>query len=232
MQLPTARQLKARIEELRAIRDEIRLDLHLASMDLRDEWSQLERKLPEPAAAAELKEATSDALDRLAGELRRFRTRLRSSSGPRTVAQLMRPAVACVASDSLATAVTLMWNHDLGFLPVTDQQGQLVGALTDRDACIAACTRGRRMDELSVDTAMTAPVTACLGTDAVEDALALMRSRQVRRVPVIDADQKVLGVVSINDVARAAIEGDIRGVDAAAIGHALVAITRSAADTN
>jgi hypothetical protein len=67
-----------RMDELRAIRDEIRLDLHLATMDLKDEWRKLERELPEPAAALhQLEEATAESLDRLAGELRRFRDRLR-----------------------------------------------------------------------------------------------------------------------------------------------------------
>jgi hypothetical protein len=74
-------QIRNRMDELRTIRDEIRVDLHLASMDLKDEWRELERQLPEPAAALEqLKGATSEALDRLAVELRRFRDRLRKAS--------------------------------------------------------------------------------------------------------------------------------------------------------
>jgi hypothetical protein len=71
--------LTNRIDELKTIRDEIRLDLHLATMDLKDEWRELERKLPEPRAALErLEETTGHAIDRLVIELRRFRERLRS----------------------------------------------------------------------------------------------------------------------------------------------------------
>src|SRR5687768_11529156 len=122
MERSIAQHLRTRIEDLKAIRDEINLDLHLATMDLRNEWKQLESKLPEPSAAAQLKEATSEALDRLASELRRFRARLRNSAGPRTAGQPMRQAVTCRAHDSMATAVRLMWEHDIGFLPVTDDQ--------------------------------------------------------------------------------------------------------------
>jgi len=69
--------LKPRIEELKQLRDEIRLDLHLASMDLRDEWHDLERRLDGPVAAADqLKDATAEALDRLAAEVKKFRARL------------------------------------------------------------------------------------------------------------------------------------------------------------
>jgi hypothetical protein len=75
-------QLRNRMSELKTLRDEIRLDLHLASMDLRDEWQGIERRLPDPAIAIEqIKEATAGALDGLATELRRFRDRLRQKKG-------------------------------------------------------------------------------------------------------------------------------------------------------
>jgi hypothetical protein len=66
------------LENLKTLRDEIRLDLHLASMDLRDEWQALERRLPNASAAAsEMKEATAEWLDELATEVRKFRDRVR-----------------------------------------------------------------------------------------------------------------------------------------------------------
>jgi hypothetical protein len=69
-----------RLEELKTLRDQIRVNLHLAGMDMRDEWREIERKLPDPdTAAQQLKEATGDALDKIAGELRRFSERLRKN---------------------------------------------------------------------------------------------------------------------------------------------------------
>jgi hypothetical protein len=74
-------QVAKRIEELKTLRDEIRVDLHLASMDLKDEWQKIERKLPDPEKAVDrLKEATADALDVLSTELRKFQARLRTKS--------------------------------------------------------------------------------------------------------------------------------------------------------
>jgi hypothetical protein len=73
--------LSDRLEELRALRDEIRVNLHLASMDLRDEWANLERRLPQAATiASELKEATVEVAQQLGTELRNFRDRVLSST--------------------------------------------------------------------------------------------------------------------------------------------------------
>jgi hypothetical protein len=69
--------MRARMEELKTVRDEIRLELKLASMDLRDEWQKLERRLPEAQRlAGELKDMTVEAIDQLLAEARRFRGRL------------------------------------------------------------------------------------------------------------------------------------------------------------
>jgi hypothetical protein len=77
---PVKDAVRKRLDELKTMRDEIRLELHLASMDLRDEWRALERRLPDPGAAAdEVKEATSGALDAITEQLRNFRDRLRQA---------------------------------------------------------------------------------------------------------------------------------------------------------
>jgi hypothetical protein len=71
-------RLHERLGELRTLRDEIRLDVHLASMELRDEWRELERKLPEPEVAAEqIQKGAKEAIDALAAQLQGFRARLR-----------------------------------------------------------------------------------------------------------------------------------------------------------
>jgi hypothetical protein len=70
------------LDELKTLRDEIRVNLHLAGMDLRDEWKQLERRLPDGQAFDKVKDATRDALGALTQELRRFRDRLRAPQPP------------------------------------------------------------------------------------------------------------------------------------------------------
>lgn len=199
---PIGEQLKIRIEELKTLRDEIRLDLHLASMALRDEWKHLEYKLPDSGRLADLKETTEDAFEYLAAELRKFRERLHEKAAGRTVAGVMKAAISCGPNDSLAVVVTSMWDHDIGFLPVTGDAGRLLGVVTDRDACIAACTRGKRMDEIPVETVMSKVVAICGPGDALNDALAVMRDRRVRRLPVVTDGRGVVGVVSLQDLAR------------------------------
>ena len=192
---------KERLEELKTLRDEIRLDVRLASMDLRDEWKELEGKVPDGSFATELKEATIDAIDRLAADVRRFRDRLRETTG--TLGRLVeRTPVTCQADESIASAVTKMWNDDIGFLPVTDAEGHLVGVITDRDACIAACTRGQRMDDLRVADVMMTEIVTARPSDSLETALARMKAGRVRRLPLVNEDGKLMGVVTFNDLAR------------------------------
>jgi hypothetical protein len=76
--------IASQFNDLKTLRDEIRLELHLAGMDLRDEWQKLERELPDPStAAARVKEAASEGLDRLVAQVRSFQTRLREKSSSR-----------------------------------------------------------------------------------------------------------------------------------------------------
>lgn len=64
------------VAELKTLRDEIRLNLHLAGMDLRDEWKELERRLPDGETAERMKDATRSAVQALTQEVRSFRQRL------------------------------------------------------------------------------------------------------------------------------------------------------------
>ncbi len=221
-----------RLDELKRLRDEIRDDLRRATLELRDEWKEIERRLPDPTAAAEqVRGATSEMAERLVDELRRFRSRLpggaATGTGPGAagvaLAGLMsRPVVTCLEVDSLARAVTLMFERDVGFLPVLDYDGKIVGTLTDRDAAIAAATRGQRFEEIPVETAMCRAVVTCLPTATPAQVLGLMRQRQIRRVPVAE-EGRPLGVVTINDLARNADKASLTTRD---IADTLAAISR------
>lgn len=207
-QHPTKDELQGRVNELRALRDEIRLDLHLAGMDLRDEWKAIEQRLPDPVRALEqIREATGHTLEQLTAELRRFRARLRDDAQG-TLAQIMsRDVATCAPGDSLAQALITMWDRDVGCLPVVDRHGRVVGMITDRDAAIAAATRGQRMDDISVESAMAKDVVACAPWDKVEVGLSRMRAAKIRRVPVIAEDGALTGMVTLGDIARAARKG-------------------------
>jgi CBS domain-containing protein len=121
------------------------------------------------------------------------------------VAQIMnRNVETCRPGDTLAMAAVKMWDRDVGSLPVVDPDGRVIGAITDRDVCMTACFRGQPLHELPVSAAMSNQVYACAPDDALIEAEEIMRSQQLRRLPVVDASGVVCGIVTINDLAREA----------------------------
>jgi CBS domain-containing protein len=121
------------------------------------------------------------------------------------IAQLMTTnPKTCHQTDMLDRAVKLMWDHDLGFLPVVDDYGMLVGVVTDRDACMAALLQRQPLHALRVSAAMSKHVVMCRPEDSTTKAAELMAKHKIRRIPVIDDDDSPIGVVSLNDLAIAA----------------------------
>jgi CBS-domain-containing membrane protein len=96
---------------------------------------------------------------------------------------------------------------------VVGDDGRLTGVVTDRDICMAAYTQGGALNTIPVSTAMAKQVIAGHGTDSVESVETMMRTHQVRRVPILDDEGRVMGLVSINDFARLAGRARRPGVD-------------------
>ncbi len=120
-----------------------------------------------------------------------------------TIKDLMtRPAVTCPNNTTLEHAGWLMWEFDCGVIPVVDDVGRAVGIVTDRDICMAAYTQGKALRDIHVTTAMAHHVIAIHADESVETAEHLMADNQIRRLPVVNNDGTVIGVVSLNDVAR------------------------------
>jgi CBS domain-containing protein len=119
------------------------------------------------------------------------------------VGRLMtQPAITCGVHDSLDTAARLMWDHDCGAIAVLDDSGALAGIVTDRDICMATFTKGRAPQSIGVAEIMARQITTCLPSDTVSTAEALMRNRQIRRLPVVDVEGHLVGILSLSDVAR------------------------------
>jgi CBS domain-containing protein len=131
------------------------------------------------------------------------------------IEQLMtQPALTCTTSDMLNAAAQLMWEYDCGVVPVVGEDGRLAGILTDRDICMAAYTRGQPLHEIPVSAAMSTQVFSCSPQESIEAAERLMSRMQVRRVPVVDRQNRPLGVLSLNDLTRHAASARARnGVD-------------------
>jgi CBS domain-containing protein len=109
----------------------------------------------------------------------------------------------CSPETNLAAAAELMLQADCGILPITDA-GKLVGVVTDRDLYLALATRNRRPAEISVAEVAQGPVYSCSPEDDVNAVLATMRQHRIRRVPIEGFGGRVLGIISIDDVALAA----------------------------
>ena len=123
------------------------------------------------------------------------------------VEQLMtRDVKVCAESDTLNRAAELMWNSDCGCVPVIsiNGEGKVVGVITDRDIAMAAYTQGKQLWGIPVSAAMTHRVVACHASDGIGQAEVFMRDNQVRRLPVFDQNEHLVGIISLNDIAREA----------------------------
>jgi CBS domain-containing protein len=81
---------------------------------------------------------------------------------------MSHPVVTCPNSTTLEDAARLMWEYDCGIVPIVNDDGRLVGVVTDRDICMAGYTQGRPLREIPVVTAMASQVVAAHADDGVE----------------------------------------------------------------
>ncbi len=109
----------------------------------------------------------------------------------------------CRAEEAMSAAARLMWEHDIGAVPVLDAKGQLAGIVTDRDLCMGAYFTGEPLAAVPVEHAMSKVVFTSEPGQTVEQAEELMRSKRIRRLPVVEKG-KLVGIISLGDLARAA----------------------------
>jgi CBS domain-containing protein len=148
-----------------------------------------------------------------------------------TVAEIMMLEVAtCSPTDSTELAAQLMWEHDCGCLPVVDDKRRPVAMITDRDICMAAYLQGKPLSEIPVSFAMSSRLFDVQVHDPIPAAERIMRQSGARRLPVVNRDGVLVGLLSIDDIMACAhvehvVEGDGLGNaelvrTAAALGHA------------
>jgi CBS domain-containing protein len=122
---------------------------------------------------------------------------------------MTREVHCCTQREALGVPARIMWEHDCGCVPVLDDDGsgRVVGMITDRDLCMAAYTKGRLLDRIGVEEVMSRRLVTCGPRDDVKEAEAAMQRAQVRRLPVVDAEGRLLGLVALADLAGAASGG-------------------------
>jgi CBS domain-containing protein len=113
---------------------------------------------------------------------------------------MTRNVKCCRPETSLSEAAAQMWEYDCGALPVVDNENRVMGMITDRDIAIAAATRGRLATDINVGEVMSGNVYSCALNEDINSALKTMSREKVRRLPVIGANGKLAGILSINDI--------------------------------
>lgn len=110
----------------------------------------------------------------------------------------------CSADTDLGTVAAIMWDHDCGAVPVVNDERKVIGMLTDRDICIAAATRSTSPSNIRARDVISGNVYTCTPEDNVRTALEIMREQRVRRLPVIDREERLAGIISMNDLVAGA----------------------------
>lgn len=116
------------------------------------------------------------------------------------ISEVMSSDVQTISPDAtIEEAAQEMRDGDFGLLPVGDEE-QLVGVITDRDIAIRAVAEGNGPETL-VREIMSEGVIWAQEDDSIEEAAQIMSDHQIRRLPVVDADQRLVGIVSLGDFA-------------------------------
>jgi len=111
---------------------------------------------------------------------------------------------------SLKEAAAKMKKLDVGLIPVCDGD-RLKGLLTDRDITIRATANGRDPSKTKVNEVMSTDIAYCLEDQAVDEAVILMEARQIRRLPILNQDKQLVGIVSLADIAVHVGDRDLTG---------------------
>lgn len=130
----------------------------------------------------------------------------------------------CRADDTLDHAARVMWEADVGCLPVVDDEGRPLGMITDRDICMAAYTQGVALRDARVESAMSKTLLTCSPQSSVAEVEELMQRSQIRRVPVVELGALV-GMVTLGDIARYSQSTPLHVSSAPGVSKTLAAIT-------
>ncbi len=122
-----------------------------------------------------------------------------------SVADVMTTRVhTCSMDDTLEAAARVMREHDVGAVPVVDEHGHAIAMVTDRDICMTALACARLLGQINVMTAASRRMYAVATGASLDQAHEQMCKHHVRRLPVVDRCGRLIGIVSIADLIRAA----------------------------
>ena len=116
---------------------------------------------------------------------------------------MTKDPVCCLRDDTVAKVARLMQRDNIGSIPVieNDQTQKLVGIVTDRDLVLKIIAKGQDAKSTKVESVMTRQVVTCLAGDNLQKALDAMAEHQLRRIPIVDNNHKIIGIIAQADVA-------------------------------
>lgn len=142
-------------------------------------------------------------------------------SDSRNVRDLMTPNPKCVTEqDTIRDAARIMKDQDTGVVPVVDGGRKIIGLITDRDIVVRGVAEGRDVSNIRVNELMTRSVRTVREDAGLDEVMRLMGSADIRRVPVVNESDELVGIVSIGDIST-------RTQNAGKVGHALEDISEA-----
>jgi CBS domain-containing protein len=132
----------------------------------------------------------------------------------------------CRPEDTLKDAAKIMREIDCGAVPVVDGRTELVGILTDRDICLCASEHDEPLTVLQVSEAITWKPVTCSPEDDLDCAESQLGTHQIRRLPVVDPDGHIVGIVSFGDIARARANSHESANDPTKVAATITAISQ------
>ena len=116
---------------------------------------------------------------------------------------MTKKTVCCQPDDMVTTVAQLMQSENIGSIPVIEnkQNQKLVGIVTDRDLALKIVAKGLDAKSTKVESVMTRKVVTCQAEDDLQKALDAMAEHQLRRIPIVDNDNKIVGIIAQADVA-------------------------------
>jgi len=125
--------------------------------------------------------------------------------------EIITPKPQCISPNTtLAEAATDMKTLDVGILPICEND-RLVGTITDRDITVRAVAEGYDPKTTKVEQVMSRGIICCFEDQDVEEAAETMEEGQIRRLPVLNRAERLVGIISLGDLAIRATEGDLAG---------------------
>jgi CBS domain-containing protein len=112
----------------------------------------------------------------------------------------------CSPSDTAQHAACIMKAEHAGIVPIVEsaERPKLAGVVTDRDLCMNVVAEGRDPCSVKVEECMTTKVVTCSPNDSIDRVTELMRENQVRRIPVVNEQSELVGIVALADVVERA----------------------------